>query len=243
MKKYGLIGFPLSHTFSPSYFKEKFKAEGIDASYEAFELEDINGLRDLMEKHNLDGVNITIPHKLRVMRLMDKLDPLVARAKAVNTVKVVDGKLVGYNTDLLGFRKSLRDQLGYKRAAAIVLGTGGAASAIKGALEVMGIPYLVVSRNTRVGDLTYQGLTKRIFEQYNLIINTTPVGMSPNTDEFPDIPYELLTEKHYVFDLIYNPEKTTFLAKAEAKGANIQNGLEMLHQQAEESWKIWSKED
>ena len=134
------------------------------------------------------------------MRYMDRLDPLVARAKAVNCIKVEGDELVGYNTDLLGFRKSLRDQLGYKRAAAIVMGTGGASSAIKGALEVMGIPYLVVSRNTRVGDLTYSGLTKRIFEQYNLFINTTPVGMSPNVNEAPDIPYELLTEKHYVFD-------------------------------------------
>ena len=242
MKKYGLVGFPLTHTFSPAYFKEKFEAEGIDATYEAYSLEDINDLEQLIKDEKLDGLNVTIPHKQRVMRLMDNLDKLVSRAKAVNTIKIVDGQLTGYNTDLLGFRKSLRDQLGYKRAAAIVLGTGGAASAIKGALEVMGIPYLVVSRNTRVGDLTYKGLTKRIFEQYNLIINTTPVGMSPNTDEFPDIPYEFLNEKHYVFDLIYNPEKTKFLEKAEAQGCNIQNGMEMLHQQAEESWKIWSKD-
>lgn len=242
MKKYGLIGFPLSHTFSPTYFNEKFKNEGIDASYEAYELEDITNLREFIKENNLSGVNITIPYKKTIMRYMDRLDPLVARAKAVNCIKVEGDELVGYNTDLLGFRKSLRDQLGYKRAAAIVLGTGGAASAIKGALEVMGIPYLVVSRNTRVGDLTYSGLTKRIFEQYNLFINTTPVGMAPNIEEVPDIPFDLLTENHYVFDLIYNPEKTKFLALSEAQGCNTRNGLEMLHLQAEESWKIWSKE-
>ena len=240
MKNYGLIGHPLSHTFSPTYFNDKFKEEGIDANYKAFDLEDINDLKKLIEDNNLDGVNITLPYKKRVMRFMDELDPFVARAKAVNTIKVVDGHLTGYNTDLLAFRKSLRDMLGYKRAAAIVLGTGGAASAVKGALEVMGIPYLVVSRNTRVGDLTYKGLTKRIFEQYNLIINTTPVGMAPNITEAPDIPYDLLTEKHFVFDLIYNPEKTKFLKKAEAQGCTISNGLEMLHLQAEESWKIWN---
>jgi len=241
MKNYGLIGHPLSHTFSPKYFNDKFEKEGIEATYKAFELEDINDLREFIKDNNLDGVNITIPFKKRVMRFMDEMDPLVSRAKAVNTIKVQGDKLIGYNTDLLGFRKSLRDQIGYKRAAAIVLGTGGGASAIKGALEVMGIPYLVVSRNTRVGDLTYKGLTKRIFEQYNLIINTTPVGMFPNVDEAPDIPYELLTENHFVYDLIYNPEKTKFLSLAENKGCNVQNGLEMLHQQAEESWKIWSK--
>ena len=241
MKNYGLIGHPLSHTFSPKYFNDKFEKEGIEATYKAFELEDINDLREFIKDNNLDGVNITIPFKKRVMRFMDEMDPLVSRAKAVNTIKVQGDKLIGYNTDILGFRKSLRDQIGYKRAAAIVLGTGGGASAIKGALEVMGIPYLVVSRNTRVGDLTYKGLTKRIFEQYNLIINTTPVGMFPNVDEAPDIPYELLTENHFVYDLIYNPEKTKFLSLAENKGCNVQNGLEMLHQQAEESWKIWSK--
>ncbi|UTW65876.1 shikimate dehydrogenase [bacterium SCSIO 12643] len=241
MKNYGLIGQSLSHTFSPKYFTDKFEKEGIEATYKAFELDDINDLRKLIQDHNLAGVNITIPYKKRVMRFMDEMDPLVSRAKAVNTIKVEGGKLIGYNTDLLGFRKSLRDQIGYKRAAAIVLGTGGGASAIKGALEVMGIPYLVVSRNTRVGDLTYKGLTKRIFEQYNLIINTTPVGMYPNEDEAPDIPYEFLTENHFVYDLIYNPEKTKFLSLAENKGCNVQNGLEMLHQQAEESWKIWNK--
>lgn len=241
MKNYGLIGQSLSHTFSPKYFTDKFEKEGIEATYKAFELENINDLRKFIQDNNLDGINITIPYKKRVMRFMDEMDPLVSRAKAVNTIKVEGDKLIGYNTDLLGFRKSLRDQIGYKRAAAIVLGTGGGASAIKGALEVMGIPYLVVSRNTRVGDLTYKGLTKRIFEQYNLIINTTPVGMYPDIDEAPDIPYEFLTENHYVYDLIYNPEKTKFLSLAENKGCNVQNGLEMLHQQAEESWKIWSK--
>ena len=241
MKKFGLIGNPLSHTFSPKYFTDKFEKEGIEAEYKAYELEDLTGLREFIFDNNLSGVNITIPFKKSVMRHMDKLDPLVARAKAVNTINVEDGQLVGYNTDLLGFRKSLRDQLGYKRAAAIVLGTGGAASAVKGALEVMGIPYLVVSRNTRVGDLTYTGLTKRIFEQYNLIVNTTPVGMSPNINEAPDIPFQLLTENHYVFDLIYNPEKTKFLSLAADQGCNVRNGLEMLHLQAEESWKIWNK--
>ena len=241
MKKYGLIGDTLSHSFSPDYFNEKFKNEGIDARYDAYELDNVNNLREFIKDNDLSGVNITIPYKKTVMRHLDRLDPLISRAKAVNTIKVEGDELVGYNTDLLGFRKSLRDMLGYKRAAAIVMGTGGAASAVKGALEVMGIPFLVVSRNTRIGDLTYTGLTKRIFEQYNLFINTTPVGMSPDIEEALDIPYQLLTEKHYVFDLIYNPEKTKFLSLAEAQGCITKNGLEMLHLQAEESWAIWNK--
>ncbi len=241
MKKYGLIGHPLSHTFSPNFFNEKFKTEGIEATYEAFDLEDITNLREFIFENELSGVNITIPYKKTIMRFMDRMDPLVSRAKSVNCIKVEDGVLVGYNTDLLAFRKSLRDQIGYKRAAAIVLGTGGAAAAVKGALEVMGIPYLVVSRNTRIGDLTYRGLTKRIFEQYNLVVNCTPVGMSPNTEEAPEIPYEFISENHFVFDLIYNPDTTKFLSLASNQGANTRNGLEMLHLQAEESWKIWSK--
>lgn len=240
MKKYGLIGHPLSHTFSPQFFNDKFQKEGIDASYEAFDLEDITNLREFIFDNELSGVNITIPYKKTIMRFMDRLDPLVSRAKSVNCINVENGELVGYNTDLLAFRKSLKDQIGYKRAAAVVLGTGGAAAAVKGALEVMGIPYLVVSRNTRIGDLTYTGLTKRIFEQYNLVINCTPVGMAPNVDETPEIPFEFLSENHFVFDLIYNPDTTKFLSLANAQGANTRNGLEMLHLQAEESWKIWS---
>ena len=241
MKNYGLIGHPLTHTFSPAYFEKKFEAEKIEASYEAFDLPEIGDLREFIESKNLSGFNITIPHKKAMRRKCDVLDPLAKRVGAVNTVKIVDGKWHGYNTDILGFRKSLKDQIGYKRAAAIVLGTGGASLAVKSALELMSIPYLVVSRNTRSGDLSYNGLTKRIFEQYNLLINTTPVGMAPNVNNAPDIPYDLLTENHYVFDLVYNPVKTKFLELAEKQGASIQNGLEMLHQQAEESWKIWSK--
>ena len=241
MKNYGLIGHPLSHTFSPAYFAKKFEEEKIDASYEAFDLPDLDNLREFIESKNLSGFNITTPYKKAMRRKCDEIDPLAKRIGAVNTVKIVDGKWIGSNTDILGFRKSLKDQIGYKRAAAIVLGTGGASLAVKSALELMSIPYLVVSRNTRSGDLSYNGLTKRIFEQYNLIINTTPVGMSPNVNNAPDIPYDLLTESHYVFDLVYNPEKTKFLKLAETQGASIQNGLEMLHQQAEESWKIWSK--
>lgn len=240
MKKYGLIGHPLSHTFSPNFFNEKFKTENIEAVYEAYDLEDITHLREFIFDNKLEGVNITLPYKKTIMRFMDRMDPLVSRAKSVNCIHVENGELVGYNTDLLGFRQSLRDQIGYKRAAAIVLGTGGAAAAVKGALEVMGIPYLVVSRNTRIGDLTYAGLTKRIFEQYNLIVNCTPVGMAPNIDEAPEIPYDFLTENHFVFDLIYNPDTTKFLSLANSQGCNTRNGLEMLHLQAEESWKIWN---
>lgn len=242
MKNYGLIGHPLSHTFSPAYFAKKFENENIKASYEAFDLPSIDELRELVESKNLSGFNITIPYKKAMRRKCDEIDPLAKRVGAVNTVKIVDGKWIGYNTDILGFRKSLKDQIGYKRAAAVVLGTGGASLAIKSALELMSIPYLIVSRNTRSGDLSYNGLTKRIFDQYNLIINTTPVGMAPNVKDAPKIPYEFLTENHYVFDLVYNPEKTKFLELAEQQGANIQNGLEMLHQQAEESWKIWNKD-
>jgi shikimate dehydrogenase len=241
MKKYGLIGHPLTHTFSPAYFQEKFEKEGIAASYEAFDIPELDNIRELVEKNELSGFNITIPYKKALKRLCDELDPLAKRVGAVNTVKIVDGKWVGYNTDVLGFRMALKNQLGYKRAAALVLGTGGASLAVKKALELMSIPYLVVSRNTRSGDLSYGSLTKRIFEQYNLIINTTPLGMVPNIKEAPEIPYEFITPSHYVFDLVYNPEKTRFLEMAEKQGASIKNGLQMLHQQAEESWKIWNK--
>ncbi len=241
MKRYGLIGHPLSHTFSPAYFKIKFEQGNIDASYEAFDLEDLDNLEEFVNSKKLDGFNITLPYKKAMRRKCDVIDPLAKRVGAINTVKIIDGKWHGFNTDVLGFRKALKDQLGYKRAAAIVLGTGGASLAVKSALELMSIPYLVVSRNTRSGDLSYNGLTKRIFEQYNLLINTTPVGMAPNINDVPEVPFEFLTENHYVYDLVYNPVKTKFLELAEKQGANIQNGLEMLHQQAEESWKIWNK--
>lgn len=244
-KLYGLIGYPLSHSFSKRYFTEKFVEEGIEnARYELFELEEIKELPTLLKRHpNLSGMNVTIPHKQQVMRYLDELDASAKQVGAVNTIKFLAGKRVGYNTDYYGFKESLQNWLGDADIdRALILGTGGASRAVKCALYALEIDYLIVSRQASEHTITYDQLrADHHLEDYSLIINSTPLGMSPNVNTFPDIAYDQLTPNHFCYDLVYNPEVTTFMKKAEEKGAAIKNGLEMLHLQAEKSWEIWNE--
>ncbi len=247
---YGLIGFPLSHSFSREYFNNKFRQEGInDAEYSNFELKGIEDLKSLIESNSgILGLNVTIPYKEKVFRYMDELDADAKRVGAVNVIKILAGKkLKGYNSDYFGFRTSLEKWMGKRLAdaKAIVLGTGGAAKAVFTVLEDCNIETLKVSRSVKNNAVTYHDLRSRpsLLKEYNLIINTTPLGMFPKINEMPNLPYEFLNRNYYLYDLIYNPEKTLFLQKGEHMGCKIQNGKEMLVLQAERSWQIWNKND
>lgn len=243
MRTFGLIGYPLTHSFSGKYFAGKFEKERIyDAKYELFELSNINDLPALLEKHpDIKGLNVTIPYKLEVIPFLDALDKSAESIGAVNVIKVNDGKLTGYNSDIFGFQKSLEKMIGDAKTQALILGNGGSAKAVKCALENMNISYLVVSRNTDDDTVSYEEVnSKKLISQHQLIINTTPLGMYPNLDACPAINYHEITAEHFAFDLVYNPEKTLFLQKAEQQKARIKNGYEMLVLQAEKSWEIWN---
>ncbi|MCB9291975.1 MAG: shikimate dehydrogenase [Lewinellaceae bacterium] len=243
---YGLIGYPLSHSFSRRYFNEKFRQEKMsDHHYELFPLEDIGELPALLAAHsNLKGLNVTIPYKQQVMAYLDELSEGAAAVGAVNTIKIRQGKLTGYNTDVYGFEQSLRQFLEESNAVAglqaLVLGTGGAAKAVVYVLARMGIPYRMVSRREAPGQLTYPELNETLIQDYRLIVNTTPLGMSPKVETCPDIPFQHLGPKHLLFDLVYNPEETAFMARGKQRGATARNGLQMLHLQAEKAWEIWN---
>jgi shikimate dehydrogenase len=239
MRKYGLIGFPLSHSFSPGYFKVKFEKEQInDAEYKSYAIDKIEKFLDLVSD-GLIGLNVTIPYKEKVIPYLDQLDETAKAVQAVNTIKVINGKLIGYNTDVYGFQISLESFLEDDLpSSALILGTGGAAKAVEYVLNRLRIKYSYVSRNPAF--ITYSELSKEIIQNHRLIINTTPLGMSPNIDSFPSIPYDAITSKHFFYDLVYNPEKTLFLIKAQKFGARIKNGKDMLHLQAEKSWQIWN---
>lgn len=242
---FGLIGYPLSHSFSKKYFSEKFAREGIeDARYELFPLEDIAGLPDLWQRYpNLRGLNVTIPHKQAVMAYLDDLDPAAAAVGAVNTIRISDGKRMGYNTDIYGFEQSLRKKLAETNlnlGQALVLGTGGAAKAVVYVLQQMNIHPVLVSRRAASGQLTYGELPKESMDDFPMIVNTTPLGMHPRVDQCPDIPYEELGPGHLLYDLVYNPAETLFMRRGAAQGAFTINGLNMLILQAEKAWEIWN---
>ncbi len=243
MRQFGLIGYPLSHSFSKKFFSDKFIAENIlDAQYELYPIEKIEQFPDLVKSlPNLVGINVTIPYKEKVMQYLDHLSDVVAETGACNCIHHVEGKLTGYNTDVIGFEKSLLKKLNSTHQKALVLGTGGAAKAVFYVLRKLGIEYLVVSRNGGGTALSYQELNVKILDEYTLIINTTPLGMHPHVEAAPDIPYEFISSKHYLFDLVYNPAKTVFLTKGEKQGAAIENGADMLIDQAEASWEIWNQ--
>ncbi len=246
MKLFGVIGYPLGHSFSKKYFTEKFVAEGIDdCSYETFPIKNIDALIDLINQYpNLCGFNITIPHKKSIISLLYNKSKLPAGLYACNCVKITEGKFIGYNTDIIGFEKSLLPQLKSHHNHALILGNGGAAEAVKFVLSKLNIQYKVVSRKLYDGsDLIYADITEKIIAENLLIINTTPLGTFPDVDECPAIPYQYLTPQHFLYDLVYNPAKTLFLKKGEAHGAAIKNGYDMLVIQAEESWRIWNEED
>ena len=248
MVRFGLIGHPLGHSFSKTYFSEKFDREGIDACYENFDVDNLEALRTLLQQHpDLCGVNVTIPYKEAILPYLDILDPVAAEVGAVNTVKVMgNGQLKGYNTDVIGIEKTLHGDhamhlLWLNKPFALLLGTGGASKAVQYVLKKMGLPYHIVSRSIERGHYTYTDVTPEIIQNHQLIINATPVGMAPHFNEAPMIPYEALTTEHVLFDLIYNPEETRFLKHGREQGATIINGLTMLHAQAEASWAIWNQ--
>ncbi len=242
MRLYGLLGKTLKHSFSKSYFTKKFAEEGInDCSYDNFELSSIEELPQLLEgKPELKGFNITIPYKEVVIPFLDFKNKVVDAIGACNCVRIENNKLSGYNTDVVGFEISLKKNLQDYHNKALVLGTGGAAKAVRFVLEKLGIEYLNVSRNAQGDTISYNDINEDLINDHTLIINTTPLGMYPNMDEAPAIPYQHLTPKHYLYDLIYNPAKTKFLEEGEKQGAVISNGHEMLLLQAEESWRIWN---
>ena len=247
-RKFGLIGFPLSHSFSRKFFTEKFAKEGIDAEYFNFEIENIAELQHLISAHpELEGLNVTIPYKEQVIAYLDYTDETAARIQAVNTVKIDRSdrhlSLHGYNTDIYGFQKSINPLLQNYHRKALVLGTGGASKAVMKALENLKIDAILVSRNPEdLDELSYNDLDEDVMASYKIIINTTPIGTYPNVEGCPAIPFEWVTPKHLLFDLVYNPEITEFLKQGKMRGAQIKNGLEMLHLQALAAWEIWNRE-
>lgn len=245
MQLYGLIGYPLTHSFSKKYFTQKFEKEGRkDCVYENYPIADISGFRQILSLPDLKGLNVTIPYKEQIISFLDYPSVVVKKIRACNCIKIKDGKLYGYNTDIFGFENGLKKKWNpFIHHPALILGTGGSEKAVKYVLEQLGVSYKNVSRKPSAGSYSYEQLTRDIISKYKLIINTTPLGMYPNVVEAPPIPYEYLTEKHFLFDLIYNPEKTLFLKKGEEQGATIQNGYTMLVIQAEENWKIWNSDE
>ncbi|MBK6276450.1 MAG: shikimate dehydrogenase [Saprospirales bacterium] len=244
MKQFGLIGYPLSHSFSKGYFAEKFAKENIvDCKYDVFPLEKIEDFVELCnDKKNLIGLNVTIPYKEKIIPFLDELDETAANIGAVNTIKFSNGKEIGYNSDAYGFEMSLKPLLKQHHTKALILGTGGASKAVEYVLRKLGISFQYVSRNKNEKAISYEELNEAIIQHSKLIINTTPIGMYPNIDTAPDIPYNFITDKHLLYDLIYNPEETLFLKKGKEKGAQTKNGLEMLYLQAERSWEIWNSQ-
>ncbi len=237
-QQFGIIGYPLEHSFSAPYFNEKFAREGIDAVYEAYPIQHVEEFVALCQTHDFIGLNVTYPYKESIIPYLDALDETAAAIGAVNVIRFVDGKKIGYNTDVIGFMEALRPLLQPQHRSALILGTGGAAKAITYALQQLGIDYTFVSRDAAKGIL-YDNLTQDIILSHPLIINCTPLGMYPNTETYPAIPYEYLTAKHLLYDVVYNPEESVFLQKGKAQGAAIQNGLSMLYGQAEAAWAIW----
>ena len=244
MKHYGLIGYPLSSSFSKRFFTEKFEKENIDAHYDIYPLENIEGIKDLIKNAGLCGLNVTVPYKERVIKYLDELDGVACETGAVNTIKFLQKNnstlLKGYNTDVIGFENTLKNLLQPYHKKALILGTGGSSKAVAYTFRKMGIEFRFVSRNASNHNLSYENLDENTMNEHLCIVNTTPLGMYP-VDAFPPIPYEYIGKKHLLYDLIYNPEKTIFLRKGETQGASIKNGMDMLIGQALAAWEIWNK--
>ena len=243
MRKFGLIGYPLGHSFSGKYFREKFSREQITGCvYSNYELLAITDFPDILSDPELEGLNVTIPYKESVIPFLHRKDPVVSAIAACNCIMIEKGILTGFNTDVIGFEKSLVEKLTSGDKRALILGTGGSSKAVAWVLQQKGIPFLFVSRKKSSNSLqiSYEELSREMIVSHQLIINSTPLGMSPNTDACPLIPYEFIGPQHYLFDLVYNPAKTLFLQKGEAAGARIKNGADMLAIQAEASWAIWN---
>lgn len=263
MKQYGLIGFPLSHSFSKKFFTEKFEKENItDSVYDLYPLEDVKDLQDLLDANpNLCGLNVTVPHKKNVLRFLDWIEHDARTAGAVNCIRITkespvlaafngevgvgghDFRLEGFNTDLYGFEMSLKPLLKEQHTEALVLGDGGAAQAVRCVLENLDIAYRIVTRKSDGDNLLFSQLKPRHIKEHKLIINTTPLGTYPNVDECPPIPYHAITDEHLLYDLVYNPPETEFLRRGAERGAQTKNGYEMLVLQAERSWEIWNSKE
>ena len=247
MKKYGLLGYPLGHSFSRNYFNQKFEAERIDAEYLNFEIPEIKEIKNVIKENpELNGLNVTIPYKEQVIPYLDDLDEDARLIGAVNVIKFSKGlfgkvKLKGYNSDIIGFKQSIEPLLKEHHRKALILGTGGASKAVFQGLKQLGVASTFVSRKAKEYCITYEEITPKVMAQYTVIVNTTPLGMYPNVNACPDIPYDLLTSDHLLYDLLYNPDETLFMRKGKEKGAVVKNGLEMLLLQAFAAWEIWQK--
>ena len=240
--QFGLVGKNISYSFSKGYFGEKFeKLNLLDYSYDNLDIQNIEDFPEFIKQNpTISGLNVTIPYKEAIIPFLDKLSKRATEIGAVNTIKITkSGKLKGFNTDYIGFQKSIEPLLNVNHKKALILGTGGASKAVAYALKQLGIPYLFVSRTVLGVAIGYNQINEKTFEEFQIIINCTPVGTFPNTNTCPEIPYEYFTSNHLAFDLIYNPAETLFLKKAKEQGAIVKNGLEMLTLQAEKSWKIW----
>lgn len=246
MDKYGLIGYPLGHSFSISYFNQKFADEGINAQYLNFEIPSIDELLEVIAKHpELKGLNVTIPYKEKVMNFLDSISPEARAIGAVNVIKVThEGNkthLKGFNSDVIGFTQSIEPMLDKKlHKKALILGTGGASKAINYGLKALGLETVFVSRYERPGTIQYEKITPEVINEYNVIVNCTPLGMYPHTDECPNLPYEAMNSHTILYDLIYNPDQTLFMRRGAEYGADVKNGLEMLLLQAFASWEFWN---
>ncbi len=243
MRTYGILGYPLTHSFSKKYFDDKFAANQLsDASFLQFSLPNIGQItHELLNTNGLEGFCITIPHKKEIIPYLHQATPEVLAMGACNCVRIRNGKLIGYNTDIIGFRKSFEPLLQPNHQKALVLGTGGAAAAVTYVLQQMNIPFYTVSRSPKgEGQLAYSQLNQAILQSHSIIINCTPLGTYPNVNDAPDLPYHLLTHDNYLYDLVYNPPLTRFLQLGTEQGALVKNGYDMLTIQAEENWKIWN---
>lgn len=244
MRKFGLIGYPLTHSFSKKYFTAKFEKEAIwNCQFDLYEIAEISDFeRILAENPGLEGMSVTIPHKQEVIRFLNELDPACELIGAVNCIQIRNGYRKGFNTDYIGFKKSLQTWLGSDIPKALVLGTGGASKAVKVALKDLGVDFLSVSRSPRENQITYSDLKNNLafFQNFPLIINTTPLGTFPNTEEMPEIPVEFLNQSHLVYDLVYNPEVTTLMQACLDRGGKVKNGMDMLVLQAEAAWTLWN---
>ena len=240
-RKFGLIGKNIDYSFSKKYFSEKFKKENLDCTYSNFDIENISLIESILQKNGISGYNVTIPYKQEIIKFLDEIDEVAKTIGAVNTIKKIDNKNIGFNTDSIGFEKSLIPLIENKKLdSALILGAGGAAKAIKYVLKKLKINYSTVSRKEGKSEFIYENLNDVIINRFKMIINCSPVGTFPNINKCPNIPYKHLTKEHVLYDLVYNPIESLFLRRGRELGCKTKNGLEMLEIQANESWRIWN---